>query len=764
MNLQQELNPDQLQAVLCTDGPSLVIAGAGSGKTRVLTYKIAYLIEQGVPAENILALTFTNKAAREMRERIYQLVGVEQARRLWMGTFHSIAARILRQEANALGFTPDFTIYDTTDSKSLIKQIVKEMELDDKVYKSTAVLSRISMAKNSLLTPTDYSANQELVKQDKYLRMGRMGDIFFTYNQRLKAANAMDFDDLLFNLNLLLIRFDNIRYKWQHIFTHILVDEYQDTNHSQYRIVTCLAEPQNNICVVGDDAQSIYSFRGADISNILHFREQYKGSKFFQLKRNYRSTQNIVNVANSLIKHNVNQIPKDVYSDNEKGEPIEIVTLDTDRAEAAFIAKDIRKSVVNKLYSDFAVLYRTNAQSRTIEDEMRKLSIPYRIYGGVSFYQRKEIKDSIAYFRLAVNSHDDEALLRIINYPARGIGDTTVRRLLDTAHEHQVPALEVCKDPNYYTNIFSAATTTKLQKFYNLILSIREQTTLLSAYDFAKFVLTSTQILSSAALDNSPEGIDKYQNLQELLSSIHEFEEQEMNNGRQATINNFLSEVALLTDQDERQNDNTPSVTLMTVHSAKGLEFMNVYIAGMEDKLFPSMFAVTAREIEEERRLFYVAITRAKSRCVITNAKQRFRNGQIMFSSKSQFIDDLDPTYLHINKTADNNYSSFSQFDFPYSRYSQYSDQRYNTSTSYVSSSAAQNKRPIFSAPTKDTTQAYQLTDSAYQQGTRVRHDTFGLGTILEAYRENNNDKIKVRFDTAGIKVLLLKFAKIQIV
>ena len=764
MNLQQELNPDQLQAVLCTDGPSLVIAGAGSGKTRVLTYKIAYLIEQGVPAENILALTFTNKAAREMRERIYQLVGVEQARRLWMGTFHSIAARILRQEANALGFTPDFTIYDTTDSKSLIKQIVKEMELDDKVYKSTAVLSRISMAKNSLLTPTDYSANQELVKQDKYLRMGRMGDIFFTYNQRLKAANAMDFDDLLFNLNLLLIRFDNIRYKWQHIFTHILVDEYQDTNHSQYRIVTCLAEPQNNICVVGDDAQSIYSFRGADISNILHFREQYKGSKFFQLKRNYRSTQNIVNVANSLIKHNVNQIPKDVYSDNEKGEPIEIVTLDTDRAEAAFIAKDIRKSVVNKLYSDFAVLYRTNAQSRTIEDEMRKLSIPYRIYGGVSFYQRKEIKDSIAYFRLAVNDHDDEALLRIINYPARGIGDTTVRRLLNTAHEHQVPALEVCKDPNYYTNIFSAATTTKLQKFYNLILSIREQTTLLSAYDFAKFVLTSTQILSSAALDNSPEGIDKYQNLQELLSSIHEFEEQEMNNGRQATINNFLSEVALLTDQDERQNDNTPSVTLMTVHSAKGLEFMNVYIAGMEDKLFPSMFAVTAREIEEERRLFYVAITRAKSRCVITNAKQRFRNGQIMFSSKSQFIDDLDPTYLHINKTADNNYSSFSQLDFPYSRFSQYSDQRYNTSTSHTSSSAAQNKKPIYSAPTKDTTQAYQLTDSAYQQGTRVRHDTFGLGTILEAYRENNNDKIKVRFDTAGIKVLLLKFAKIQIV
>ncbi|MBR1928760.1 MAG: UvrD-helicase domain-containing protein [Paludibacteraceae bacterium] len=764
MNLQQELNPDQLQAVLCTDGPSLVIAGAGSGKTRVLTYKIAYLIEQGVPAENILALTFTNKAAREMRERIYQLVGVEQARRLWMGTFHSIAARILRQEANALGFTPDFTIYDTTDSKSLIKQIVKEMELDDKVYKSTAVLSRISMAKNSLLTPTDYSANQELVKQDKYLRMGRMGDIFFTYNQRLKAANAMDFDDLLFNLNLLLIRFDNIRYKWQHIFTHILVDEYQDTNHSQYRIVTCLAEPQNNICVVGDDAQSIYSFRGADISNILHFREQYKGSKFFQLKRNYRSTQNIVNVANSLIKHNVNQIPKDVYSDNEKGEPIEIVTLDTDRAEAAFLAKDIRKSVVNKRYSDFAVLYRTNAQSRTIEDEMRKLSIPYRIYGGVSFYQRKEIKDSIAYFRLAVNDHDDEALLRIINYPARGIGDTTVRRLLDTAHEHQVPALEICKDPNYYTNIFSAATTTKLQKFYNLILSIREQTTLLSAYDFAKFVLTSTQILSSAVLDNSPEGIDKYQNLQELLSSIHEFEEQEMNNDRQATINNFLSEVALLTDQDERQNDNTPSVTLMTVHSAKGLEFMNVYIAGMEDKLFPSMFAVTAREIEEERRLFYVAITRAKSRCVITNAKQRFRNGQIMFSSKSQFIDDLDPTYLHINKTADNNYSSFSQFDFPYSRYSQYSDQRYDTSTSYTSSSVAQNKRPIFSASTKDTTQAYQLTDSAYQQGTRVRHDTFGLGTILEAYRENNNDKIKVRFDTAGIKVLLLKFAKIQIV
>ncbi len=756
MDFLNDLNTNQRAAVECMDGPMLVIAGAGSGKTRVLTYKIAYLLAQGIPAYNILALTFTNKAAREMKNRIIKLVGEERARYLWMGTFHSIFARILRQEAEVLGYTRDYTIYDTTDSKNLLKSIVKEMQLDDKVYKTSTLLGRISSAKNNLMRPEDYAHDADCQQQDKLARLYQMSDIFYTYNRRLRQANAMDFDDLLFNMNVLLATSAEAREKYQQLFRYILVDEYQDTNYSQYKIVTTLAEPQQNICVVGDDAQSIYSFRGATIANILGFQRQYANSRLFKLEQNYRSTQTIVNAANSLIRANQDQIPKTIFSEKAIGEPLCLSAFDTDRKEGEYLAKTIRSKVTTfkgsnvRKYDDFAVLYRTNSQSRVIEDELRKLNIPYRIYGGVAFYQRKEIKDAISYFRLVANLQDDEALLRVINFPARGIGNTTLGKVLEVAHAQNIPAFEVVKNPAAYELDISTATQNKLIRFAEMILGFREILPTTGAYEFARNVLQTTQVLLAAQSDKTAEGQDRLENLQELLNGIQEFERDESMAGNEFVhITDFLAEVSLLTDQDENFKDEEPRVSLMTVHSAKGLEFPVVFIAGMEDKLFPSAFAMSRREMEEERRLFYVAITRAEEECLITYARTRFRNGSVAVSTVSPFLNDINPQYLDRS-----------------------GEQPAQPSWNFSDRVIWRNPQPTPRTP--NTTQLKKTTgrqpkgekmevQTPYPIGSRVQHGTFGRGTVLKAYQENGNEKIEIRFDGfSAPKTLLLKFAKLE--
>ncbi len=769
MNFLNELNVAQRAAVEQTDGPMLVVAGAGSGKTRVLTYKIAYLLAQGVPAYNILALTFTNKAAREMKSRISRLVGEDTARYLWMGTFHSIFSRILRQEADRLGYTRDYTIYDTADSKSLLKAIVKEMGLDDKVYKTSTLLGRISMAKNNLMTPQDYASDKDCLQQDKAARLYEMAKIFHLYNQRLHQSNAMDFDDLLFNMNVLLQACPDVREKYQQIFRYVLVDEYQDTNFSQYKIVTSLAAPQNNICVVGDDAQSIYAFRGATIANILNFQRQYSDSRLFKLEQNYRSTKNIVGAANSLIKVNKGQIPKEVFSNKEQGEKLHVHGFDTDRKEGEHLAHSICKKVqqrsgsmfsrgaVQRSYEDFAILYRTNSQSRVIEDELRKRGVPYRIYGGVAFYQRKEIKDAISYFRLIVNAQDDEALFRVINFPARGIGATTLNKVLALAHEKNISAFEVVSDPLGKGLNVNAGTATKLTRFAEMIVGFRALIPTMGAYEFALHVLTVSQVMQAAQADKTPEGKDRLDNLQELLSGIQEFEQDHGMMGTEfVPITDFLSEVSLLTDQDENLNDDTPRVSLMTVHSAKGLEFPIVFIAGLEDKLFPSAFAEDIREMEEERRLFYVAITRAEEECILTYARTRFRNGSVVVSGASPFIRDVDATFLERHDIAPTYTSHWSN---------PWIEER------KAWSAPPQPKKEM---PSYDITKLLRTTgqqpkgekvevQGTFAAGSRVRHATFGAGTVIRTYIENDNEKIEVRFDSSSTpKTLLLKFAKLE--
>ena len=776
MDFLNELNDSQRIAVTDTEGAQLVIAGAGSGKTRVLTYKIAYLLSQGVSPSNILALTFTNKAAREMKSRIGQLVGQQYARYLWMGTFHSIFSRILRQEADRLGYTHDYTIYDSTDSKSMIKQIIKEMQLDEKVYKPGVVASRISMAKNDLLTPQDYSKNNTLLQEDRLMRIPRTVDIFFTYNQRLKQSNAMDFDDLLFNMNLLLQRFDDLRDKYQQIFRYILVDEYQDTNHCQAHIVLTLAQPQQNICVIGDDAQSIYSFRGANIDNILRFKDSFSGAKLYKLERNYRSTQNIVGAANSLIKKNKGQIPKEVYSEKEQGELLKIKALENDRNEGEYIAKEIY-SRRREGYDAFAVLYRTNAQSRIIEDELRKRSIPYRIYGSVSFYQRKEIKDALGYLRLMVNPQDDEALLRVINFPSRGIGETTMRRVLDTAHTAGVSAYQVVSQPEQYGLQVSAATQNRLRQFAQLTERLREKRQSMDAYSYAEHVLRDTGVLMNAMADKTPEGQDRYENLQELLSGIREFVETETTAGNPAMITDFLAEVSLLTDQDEHLDDDTARVSLMTIHAAKGLEFPIVFIAGMEEKLFPSVFAESVRELEEERRLFYVAMTRAERECITTYARQRWRNGSVTFSTPSRFLKDIDSQFVdRSGEQQTQTETSWSmgwmqqEFEgFHRSDYSRSSENSHHGShrqpSTYTSweQPQASSSRPMKRVEKKTgNASTAQPLQNTYKEGDRIRHATFGEGTVVSAYSEYGNDKVDIQFDHAGKKTLLLKFARLE--
>ena len=745
MDFLNQLNNSQREAVTYTEGASLIVAGAGSGKTRVLTYRIAYLLQQAVPASRIMALTFTNKAAREMKERITKLVGAE-ARYLAMGTFHSICTRLIRPYAELLGYTRDFTIYDTTDSKSVIKAICKERGLDEKIYKPGAVQARISMAKNSGVGPRAYAQNTNLLREDRELRMYEFPAVYELYEARLKAANAMDFDDLLINMLRLMEVSPEVKQKYQQQFQYILVDEYQDTNYIQFLLVKQLAEPQNNICVVGDDAQSIYSFRGADIRNILNFQRVYPQAKLFKLEQNYRSTQNIVNAANSLIHKNIHQIEKTVYSEKEEGQPLNLQPYMDDRTEALGVASKIQRMKF-KGYDSFAVLYRTNAQSRVIEGELRKLNIPYRIYGGTSFYQRKEIKDALGYLRLAINGRDNEALLRIVGFPGRGIGETTMKKVSTCAIEHHASYLDVMRRPGEYALDASAATQKKLQAFAALIDNYHDQSETMDAFAFTEMVLRTSGVLTALAMDRSQEGVDRAQNVQELLNAIHEFVDQRTNEGIDYTpITDFLSEVSLQTDQDENLTDTTERVTLMTVHAAKGLEFPVVFIVGLEEQLFPSQFAVKPTEIEEERRLLYVAVTRAMEQCHLSFARQRFRNGSFTFNSPSRFLNDIDRRFFALSKPAAPTMQSIPRMP------------------SISSISGAYSAYSAHSSPSSPVSNAQTPISSAFKPDDRVSHRVFGNGTVVRAYRDEvtENDKIEINFDTQGVKTLLLTHAKLE--
>ncbi len=744
INFLDQLNEAQRAAVTCTEGASLIVAGAGSGKTRVLTYRIAYLLQQGVPASRIMALTFTNKAAREMKERIRKLVG-DEARYLMMGTFHSVCVRLIRPYADLLGFTRDFSIYDTPDQKSVIKAICKERGLDEKIYKGTAVLARISMAKNSGISPDAYGMNQQLLREDREARMYELATVYALYQARLKAANAMDFDDLLINMIRLMDLSTEVKERYQQQFQYVLVDEYQDTNYIQFVLVRKLAEPQNNICVVGDDAQSIYSFRGADIRNILNFRQVYPNAKLFKLERNYRSTQTIVNAANSLIHKNIHQIEKTVYSENDEGQPLNVQAYMDDRTEALGVATKIQR-MRHKGYDSFAVLYRTNAQSRVIENELRKLNIPYRIYGGTSFYQRKEIKDALGYLRLAVNRRDNEALLRIVGFPGRGIGETTMKKVSENAIANHCAYLDVMRKPDETGLEVASGTKKKLQAFAQLIDGYAAQSDEMDAFSFAEMVMRTSGVMTALAVDRSTEGIDRAQNVQELLTAIHEFVDQRTKEGIDYTpITDFLSEVSLLTDQDDNLTDTTERVTLMTVHAAKGLEFPVVFIVGLEENLFPSQFAVKPSEIEEERRLLYVAITRAMEQCHLSFARQRFRNGSFSFASQSRFFNDIDRRFFSVQQSAVSSQTAPERPVMPKIQ-----------SIPSIPITISTPKTPVRQEQTPIT--------SSWNAGDRVAHRVFGQGTVVRVYRDEvtENDKIEIHFDTQGTKTLLLTHAKLE--
>lgn len=665
MDLLNDLNESQRKAVEYIDGPSLVIAGAGSGKTRVLTYKIAYLLQQGVKPWSIMALTFTNKAAREMKERIGKLVGQELAQHLYMGTFHSIFSRILRAEAQHIGFTNNFTIYDESDSRSLIKTIVKEMGLDEKVYKPASVHSRISMAKNNLMSAENYARDKELYQADQRAKMPRVGEVFITYVQRCQQANAMDFDDLLTLTFKLFQEHEDIRKKYADRFDFLLVDEYQDTNHAQMRIVMQLCKEKERVCAVGDDSQSIYSFRGANIDNILSFQSRFKEARLFKLEQNYRSTQSIVEAANSLIMHNSNQIPKNVYSKNDKGESLLYKPAYSDKEEALIVCREIKriKRQDDCQYSDFAILYRTNAQSRSFEEEFRKQGIPYRIYGGLSFFQRKEIKDVIAYFRLVANPDDEEAFKRIINYPARGIGNTTVAKIAACVHDNRVSFWQVISSPEHYGLGVNKGTLAKLESFRLMISGFVEKSASMNAFDLGDTIVKesgiSADIYKSGSRD--PEDLARQENLEELLGGMQSFVEECREEGREqeAYLTDYLQGVALLTDLDSKGDDDEPRVSLMTVHASKGLEFPTVFVVGLEENIFPSAIVSTLRELEEERRLLYVAITRAEKHCVLTSAKNRFRYGKMEFGNPSRFIKEIDSAFIQEDSEMPNDDKGF---------------------------------------------------------------------------------------------------------
>lgn len=790
-NYLDELNEGQRAAVLYNDGPSLVIAGAGSGKTRVLTYKIAYLLDQGYKPWSILALTFTNKAAREMKERIARQVGENLARYLWMGTFHSIFSRILRTEADAIGFSSNFTIYDASDSKSLVKSIIREMGLDDKTYKPGVVQSRISQAKNHLILPDAYAASGELYRADADAKMPQLRDIYLRYWERCRQSDAMDFDDLLVYTYQLFKSHPEICDKYATHFEYVLVDEYQDTNYAQHCIVQLLTGKHRRVCVVGDDAQSIYSFRGANIDNILNFTNLYREARLFKLEQNYRSTQTIVKAANSLIAKNREQIRKEVFSEKETGEPITVFCAYSDLEEAEIVGNRIMQlhSREHYGYSDCAILYRTNAQSRVFEETLRKKNIPYRIYGGLSFYQRKEIKDIIAYFRLAVNPNDEEAFKRVLNYPARGIGDTTLNKLVDAANRHKVSLWTVVNEPLAYGVDINKGTHTKLQGFRALIAGFVEAVPQKNAFELGKEIVFQSGIGWEITQDRSPENLSRQENVEELMNGIHDFCATRQEEGNTHwLLSDYLSEVSLLTDQDSDRDADLPKVTLMTIHSAKGLEFRNVFVVGLEENLFPGASAASSyKELEEERRLFYVALTRAEDHCFLSYAKTRFKYGKSEFCTPSRFLKDIDSRYLNMPQeemlvrqieergerfrrentqrpvvrmerdygyrermVTDNGPSMFDGGEIP------------QEPRRFVKPASPRNLRKITPAVSSSAGQASSVQGLAV--GQVIEHERFGIGDVINVEGTGDNCKATVHFRNVGNKQLLLKFARFKVI
>ena len=807
MDLLNDLNDAQRAAVEYIDGPSLVIAGAGSGKTRVLTYKIAYLLSQGMKPWSIMALTFTNKAAREMKERIGKLVGDDLAQHLYMGTFHSIFSRILRAEAEHIGFNNNFTIYDESDSRSLLKAIIKEMALDDKAYKPAVVHARISMAKNNLVTAEAYDSDSAILEQNKRAKMPAIGKIYVAYVQRCRQANAMDFDDLLMLTFQLFRDHEEIRQKYAGRFDYILVDEYQDTNHVQMSIVMQLCKEKLRVCAVGDDSQSIYSFRGANIDNILNYQKQLPGTQLFKLEQNYRSTQTIVEAANSLIHHNRNQIQKEVFSKNDKGEKILYKPAYSDKEEALIVAKNIQriKRQDDCGYDQFAILYRTNAQSRSFEEEFRKQGIPYRIYGGLSFYQRKEIKDIIAYFRLVANPDDEEAFKRIINYPARGIGAATVMKIADCAHQNQVSFWEVIGNVEHYGLNVNKGTQTKLENFRLLISSFIDRSHTLDVYELGDAIIRESRISEDIMSGKNADDLARQENLEEFLSGMQTFVAGRQEEGRmdEAYLTDYLQDVALLTDADSEGEKDEPRVSLMTVHAAKGLEFATVFVVGLEENIFPSpLAAVSVRELEEERRLLYVAITRAEKHCILTNAKNRFRYGKMEFDNPSRFIDEIDTSLIEGGEETPE--SSFGGGRSSFGGYG--SSSRYGSDGGYGGRMPwdrdrsgygrdYQNSNPVasqFMADPKPGFKSVRAVNAVHRimgdtassssvasagssaskassaagslsEGCRIEHQRFGIGKVLKIEGTGENTKATVEFQNAGTKQLLLKFAKFTI-
>ena len=776
------LNDQQREAVLYTDGPELVIAGAGSGKTRVLTYKIAHLLQMGYPPYRLLALTFTNKAANEMKERIAALVGTETAQRLWAGTFHSIFSRILRANADRLGYRHDFTIYDASDSLSLIKSIIRELQLDDKTYKPSTVQAIISHAKNALIEPQAYARNRELIEMDTRSKRPLIHEIYRIYRQRCFVSGAMDFDDLLLNTNILFRDHPHVLQHYRDLFAYILVDEYQDTNFAQHLIVSQLGKDHNHICVVGDDAQSIYSFRGANIHNILGLSKEYPGLKIFKLERNYRSTQNIVNTANSLIAKNKEQIPKQVFSEKEQGNKVQVISAYSDFEEGFIVSNRIAEMRLTTHcdYNDFAVLYRTNAQSRELEEALRERNIPYRIYGGMSFYQRKEIKDAIAYFRLTINPDDEEALKRVINYPARGIGDTTLSKLIERAHSQEASIWKVISDPIGYNLAVNNGTLNKLKTFKDLIDELRYEADKKNTPELAETIIKQSGIWGEISSDRTPENINRQENIEELLNGVHKFCVGRKEAGKEQTsLSDFLAEISLATDQDNGDETEQDKVTLMTVHASKGLEFKQVFIVGVEEDLFPSAMSKNSeREIEEERRLLYVAITRAGENCTLTYALSRYRHRQTVFPSPSRFIKDLDSRYVDmpVQTKQESPRETLSWNRFPFdaerprktSRWNEEDTDRTPAPRPFTAPSPGKRLTKIDSKPigeTHSTTQSTVATAAGQVEiGTLICHARFGNGTVTAIEDTGDNCKITVEFENVGRKQLLLKFAKFTII
>ena len=815
-NYLEELNSSQRNAVLCTDGPVMIVAGAGSGKTRVLTYRIAHLLKNDVDAFNILSLTFTNKAAREMKERITHIVGHQEARNLWMGTFHSVFARILRFEHEKLNYPSNFTIYDTDDSKNLIKSIVKQMQLDEKVYKPSSMLARISSMKTQMILHEAYRHNSQFMESDKISGRPLFADLFETYCKRCFKAGAMDFDDILCNTSILLRDYPDVLYKYQNMFRYILVDEYQDTNFVQYIIIKQLAARFENICVVGDDAQSIYAFRGANIQNILNFRSDYPDVRTFKLEQNYRSTQNIVNAANSLISKNKNQIPKEIWTDNEAGEKIKLVRALTDNEEGMKVSRMIFENMMQFQMRprEFAILYRTNAQSRAMEEALRKKNIPYRIYGGLSFYQRKEIKDLLAYFRLALNNHDEEAMKRIINYPTRGIGQTTIDKIIVAANDHNISIYTVLENLSDFNLELNSGTRERIGNFITMIKSFSAMLPITDAYELGHHIATTTGILKELYNDKSPEGVSRYENIEELLGALKEFssppnlsEGEESYNAidlppitpeavkgntelkeeavqpadatgeRIVTLDRFMADIALLTDSDQKQDPaNRDHVSLMTIHQAKGLEFPQVFIVGLEENLFPNTFSMNSRDdLEEERRLFYVALTRAQKRSVLSFAATRFHRGSLMNTEPSRFLEEIDSKYMEYTQTRDkdewreqrsrrNRDDVDTAYEEPVFRKDPRPADRKGPSLPEKKPSSSPKKLVNAVVAKHKPTMDSQKHLQSLQAGMYVTHDRFGKGKVIQVEGVFPNAKATVEFENEGQKQLLLKFAKLQII